>query len=271
MDSLPGVAILIDFENIWFSYKNNYGHDLDLKMFFPNLRDMARNKHKILTAIAFADWLEFTELMPKVQSLGFEIRYAPKRLKYGTEVRKENITDIAMSLEGLTIALTLPDVERFILLSGDNDFSELVHRLLRLGKDVILVGLESSTGSELISAATEFIPLERVLGYIPGDEEDAEAPIRAFIQLMNRWEDSSMSYIGLSHVAKELLPDSIVGDDYKDRFNFINMLIEKSLLIKYEVDTPSKMNRKAIGIKLNRKHPLVRKTLKDVQDLDLIE
>jgi hypothetical protein len=49
------------------------------------------------------------------------------------------------------------------------------------------------------------------------------------------------------------------------------MLIEKSLLIKYEVDTPSKMNRKAIGIKLNRKHPLVRKTLKDVQDLDLIE
>jgi hypothetical protein len=72
-------------------------------------------------------------------------------------------------------------------------------------------------------------------------------------------------------VAKELLPDSIVGDDYKDRFNFINMLIEKNLLVKYEVDTPSKVNRKAIGIKLNRKHPLVKKTLRDVQDLDLIE
>ncbi len=255
-ESKSGCAIMMDFENIWYSFKNAYHQDLDLKLFLPNLFDHIRAKHRIYMATSYADWVEFVDLMAKIHNLGLEIRFAHKRRRYGGD-NKESTTDLIMSMDGIEFALNHPDVEHFYLLTGNNNFTDLVYKLTRMGKEVHLMGIESSTGSEIITAATSFIDIEQVLGFVPTETADPEIAVKTFVKLMNRWEKSSMSYIGLSKVAKTMLPDSLVGHELAAKFDFLNGLIEHNVLEKYEVEAPSLPAGSVVAIKLNREHEIV--------------
>ncbi|HOO97389.1 MAG TPA: NYN domain-containing protein [Caldisericia bacterium] len=251
-----GCAVMMDFENIWYSFKNAYNQDLDLKLFLPNLYDHVRSKYRILMAAAYADWVEFVDLMAKIHNLGLEIRFAHKRKRYGGEGR-DSTTDMIMSMDGIQFALQNPDVDTFYLMTGNNNFTDLVYKLTRMGKEVILMGIESSTGSELMTAATQFVDIEQVLGFVPSETVDPEAAVKTFIKLMDRWERGSMSYIGLSKVAKTMLPDSLVGHELAAKFDFLNGLIEHGVLTKYDVEAPSLPTGSVVAIKLNREHEIV--------------
>ncbi|MCK5744079.1 MAG: NYN domain-containing protein [Caldisericia bacterium] len=257
-----GCAIMMDFENIWYSFKNAYHQELDLKLFLPNLFDHIRAKHRIYMASSYADWVEFVDLMSKVHNLGFEIRFAHKRRRYGGDSR-ESTTDLIMSMDGIAFAHEHPEVDHFYLLTGNNNFTDLVYKLTRMGKEVHLMGIESSTGSEIITASTSFIDIENVLGFVPSETADPEVAVKTFIKLMSRWEKSSMSYIGLSKVAKTMLPDSLVGHELAAKFDFLNGLIEHSVLEKYEVEAPSLPTGSVVAIKLNREHEIVTEILGD--------
>ncbi len=255
-DTKSGCAIMMDFENIWYSFKNAYHQELDLKLFLPNLFDHIRKEHRIYTAAAYADWVEFVDLMAKVHNLGMEIRFAHKRRRYGDDNR-ESTTDLIMSMDGVAFALERPNVKKFFILTGNNNFTDLVYKLTRMGREVYLMGIESSTGSEIITASTKFIDIEDVLGFVPTETADPEIAVKTFVKLMNRWEMSSMSYIGLSKVAKTMLPDSLVGHELTAKFDFLNGLIEHNVIEKYEVEAPSLPTGSVVAIKLNREHDVV--------------
>lgn len=83
-------------------------------------------------------------------------------------VRGKNATDIALTIDAIELLLTR-DIEKFVLVANDSDFTPLARRLREDGKDVIGFG-NKSTPKPFRSACTAFH------GIPPREAKEHQAP-----------------------------------------------------------------------------------------------
>jgi hypothetical protein len=69
----------------------------------------------------------------------------------------KNSADIRMVVDAIDLCYSKSHIDVFAILSGDSDFSPLVHKLKENNKRVIGCGVKSSTSDLLISSCDEFI------------------------------------------------------------------------------------------------------------------
>ncbi len=72
----------------------------------------------------------------------------------------------------MEVLITHPDIEVFILVTGDSDYSPLVHRLREFGKHVVGVGTEASASQRLVAVCSEY----KFWGTIVADVDPATRP-----------------------------------------------------------------------------------------------
>src|SRR5213592_4309692 len=77
---------------------------------------------------------------------------------------KKNATDIRLAIDALELVFTRPEIGKFILLSGDSDFSSLVLKLKEYGKYVIGVGIRESSSDLLIQNCDEYYSYNELAG-----------------------------------------------------------------------------------------------------------
>ncbi len=144
----PQVAIFIDFENVAISAEDLYGKcDLGLIM------AVAERWGRIVIRRAYCDWTGFDQYQQDLIEHAIELT---QLFRYSSRHRK-NAADIQMVVDALETAFTHSEIETFVLVTGDSDFSAVARKLRAYGKTVVGVGLRQSTSEVLVKACDHFV------------------------------------------------------------------------------------------------------------------
>lgn len=148
------VAVFIDFENIAISAEDMYG-----QCELAPIMQTAESWGRCIIKRAYGDWTHFARYAPQLIEHAIE----PIQLfRYGAQ-RRKNAADIQMVVDAVETAFTHPDIEIFVLVTGDSDFSAVARRLRGYGKQVVGIGLRQATSDVLVKSCDRFILYDNLI------------------------------------------------------------------------------------------------------------
>lgn len=252
------VAVFVDFENIRYSTINSYGREPDPITW----RDKALRYGLMAVARAYAD---FDQHPPTVRTrldvAGFEAQHYPAKRTVDQANREkiESRSDLNFVIDIVNTALTRPDINTFLLFTGDKDFIRIVTTLRnRLGKRVVICGVPGSVSPDLVAAAGEEDPLQM------SQSEDVDIAIirsiNAYVQQLHPGfvpTQSHMSRTLWRFIDRTLLPSEHIEAKVME-------FLRKGILTKRP--TINGQQQELITTELNPDHPLVAKALPEYVD-----
>ena len=157
------LAIFIDWENIYISTVTEYGAKPNVSAILEKSREYGR----IITANAYGDWTDgdFRDAPPTLYSNGISPRYISARYFPGgrSQKRRTNSIDVMLAVECADFLHYHPQVDTYVLVTGDGDFIPLVSLLRSRGKNVVVIGVSEATSYHLIESADHFISYASLL------------------------------------------------------------------------------------------------------------
>jgi len=142
------VAVFIDFENIALSAEQVYG-----KCELGIIMEAAEQWGRAIIRKAYCDWTGFSQYQQDLIEHSVELT---QLFRYSSRHRK-NAADIQMVVDALESAFMHPEIQTFVLVTGDSDFSAVARKLRAYGKQVVGIGLRQSTSEVLVKACDHFI------------------------------------------------------------------------------------------------------------------
>ncbi len=149
----PQIAVFIDFENVATSAEANFG-DFDVTA----VMDLLRTRGRLLIKRAYGDWGRFHRYRRAMLENGVDLFQL-----YSMGVQQKNRADVRLAIDALETVFTRPSIDVYAIISGDSDFTELIHKLRDHGKYTIGIGLRSATSDLLRRACDEFIFYETLV------------------------------------------------------------------------------------------------------------
>src|SRR5918997_544109 len=157
------LAIFIDWENIYISTVTEYNSKPNVSA----ILEKAREHGRVVSATAYADWTDgdFRDAPPTLYSNGISPRYISARYFPGgrSQKRRTNSIDVMLAVECADFLHTHPQVDTYMLVTGDGDFIPLVSLLRSRGKTVVVLGVSEATSFHLIESADHFISYASLL------------------------------------------------------------------------------------------------------------
>jgi len=157
------LTIFIDWENIYISTVSEYNSKPNVSAILEKAREYGR----IVSATAYADWTDgdFRDAPPTLYSNGISPRYISARYFPGgkSSKRRTNSIDVMLAVECSDFLHTHPQVDTYVLVTGDGDFIPLVNLLRSRGKKVVVIGVSEATSYHLIESADDFISYASLL------------------------------------------------------------------------------------------------------------
>ena len=150
------VAVFIDYDNIEISVEEAFGKtvEVDWNRIFQAAAQMGR----VVMRRAYADWAEAAAKQRQLLGMGVELVHVNSK-------RGKNAADIRIVIDALELFYSDKNAfTHLVLVSGDGDFTELVHRLRAHGKFVIGVGLSGTSAEYLVNACDKFIYYDKWQG-----------------------------------------------------------------------------------------------------------
>ncbi len=149
----PQIAVFIDFENVAISAESDFG-EFDLSA----VMDLLRTRGRLLIKRAYGDWGRFHRYRRPMLENGVDLFQL-----YSVGVQQKNRADVRLAIDALETVFTRPNVDVYVIVSGDSDFTELIHKLRDHGKYTIGIALRSATSDLLRRACDEFIFYETLV------------------------------------------------------------------------------------------------------------
>lgn len=146
------VAVLIDFENLVIGAEGSLpGHSDPVP--YAAIELVCSDYGNAAIRRAYADWAkpQFNRYQENLALNGVDLIHITR---FG--VAQKNAADVRMAVDAMELLFTHPDLEVFILVAGDGDYSPLVQRLREFGKRVVGVGTEASASRRLVSVCSEY-------------------------------------------------------------------------------------------------------------------
>ena len=157
------LAVFIDWENIYISTVSEYNAKPNVSAILEKAREYGR----IVSATAYADWTDgdFRDAPPTLYSNGISPRYISARYFPGgkSQKRRTNSIDVMLAVECSDFLHNHPQVDTYVLVTGDGDFIPLVSLLRSRGKKVVVIGVSEATSYHLIESADDFISYASLL------------------------------------------------------------------------------------------------------------
>ena len=148
------IALLLDWENIRFG--------LQQRNLVPNIsaiREEAESLGRVVVSRAYADFQNYTLSNDprRLYAAGIEPVYVPGRVYQSGEdglppVRKNSV-DVKLTADCVDFCHLYPNIEVYMLVSGDGDFIHLVKTLRPYGKFVAIVALSWTASPRLTESA----------------------------------------------------------------------------------------------------------------------
>ena len=190
------LAIFIDWENIYISTVSEYNSKPNVSAILEKAREYGR----IVSATAYADWTDgdFRDAPPTLYSNGISPRYISARYFPGgkSQKRRTNSIDVMLAVECSDFLHNHPQVDTYVLVTGDGDFIPLVSLLRSRGKTVVVIGVSEATSYHLIESADHFISYASLL------EEEREARDRDKAPKKKKAEHSTASITSMELVRR---------------------------------------------------------------------
>jgi uncharacterized protein (TIGR00288 family) len=143
----------MDFENVATSAEANFG-DFDVTA----VMDLLRTRGRLLIKRAYGDWGRFHRYRRAMLENGVDLFQL-----YSVGMQQKNRADVRLAIDALETVFTRPSIDLYAVISGDSDFTELIHKLRDHGKYTIGIGLRSATSDLLRRACDEFIFYETLV------------------------------------------------------------------------------------------------------------
>jgi uncharacterized LabA/DUF88 family protein len=173
------LAIFIDFENIALWAEREY-YDFEL----TPVMEYIQSRGPAVVKRAYGDWSRFSRYRDELMNLSIDL------IQIFSVRAGKNRADIRMAIDALETAMTHPQIQNFVLVSGDSDFSPLAAKLREYGRYTLGVGPRTITHDLLVKSCDEFVYLETVLGdtdeadvQIFTEREDARRQLRKALQV----------------------------------------------------------------------------------------
>lgn len=160
MNNDSQVAVFIDYDNIEISTTEKLGKDAEVE--WARILEAAVQVGRVVTRRAYADWGAYGgDAQRELLGLGIELVQVSSK-------RGKNAADIRIVIDALEMLFSeRNNITHVVLVSGDGDFTELVHRLRTRGKFVIGLGVSGTSAEYLVNACDEFIFYDRLVGFTP--------------------------------------------------------------------------------------------------------
>jgi uncharacterized LabA/DUF88 family protein len=129
------------------------------------LKEEVSNHGRVVVSKAYADWVsrapelkgasQFIHDPPSLYAAGIEPVYVPTRLPLrgsyqpGRTVSVKNSVDVKMTADCIDTAHNFPNINTFVLVSGDSDFIHVINSLRAVGKRVLVVGVSWATSRRM--------------------------------------------------------------------------------------------------------------------------
>ena len=129
------------------------------------LKEEVSNHGRVVVGKAYADWVtrapelkgasQFINDPPSLYAAGIEPVYVPTRLplrgsyQSGRTVSVKNSVDVKMTADCIDTAHNFPNINTFVLVSGDSDFIHVINSLRAVGKRVLVVGVSWATSRRM--------------------------------------------------------------------------------------------------------------------------
>ena len=150
------VAVFIDYDNIEISVEEAFGKGSDVD--WNRIFNYASQIGRVVLRRAYADWAEAASKQRHLLNMGVELIHVNSK-------RGKNAADIRIVLDALELFYNEKEsFSHVLLVSGDGDFTELVHRLRAHGKTVIGLGVSGTTADFLVSACDKFVYYDKWQG-----------------------------------------------------------------------------------------------------------
>lgn len=129
------------------------------------LKEEVSNHGRVVVGKAYADWVtrapelkgasQFIQDPPSLYAAGIEPVYVPTRLPVtgsynpGRTIAVKNSVDVKMTADCIDTAHNFPNINTFVLVSGDSDFIHVINSLRAVGKRVLVVGVSWATSRRM--------------------------------------------------------------------------------------------------------------------------
>lgn len=160
MNNDSQVAVFIDYDNIEISTAEKLGKDAEVE--WGRILEAAVQVGRVVVRRAYADWGAYGgDAQRELLGLGIELVQVSSK-------RGKNAADIRIVIDALEMLFSeRNNITHVMLVSGDGDFTELVHRLRTRGLFVIGLGVSGTSAEYLVNACDEFIFYDRLVGITP--------------------------------------------------------------------------------------------------------
>lgn len=204
------IAIFVDVENLTHWVKHS-GPEY--------LFDELNEKGSTTVRKAYGNWssASISSLQISLDRLGFDFSHNFHPIK------GKNSADIQLTIDVIECALTHPEIDCFVLATGDSDFSSLFRKLRSLGKEVIGVGPKSPLSKSVESSCSRFIFTDRAIAkpkrLTGSGYNKAAALARNTLRNLNGYADCA-------ELKKRMLETDSAFDEKKHGFSNFRLFLE---------------------------------------------
>lgn len=167
------LALFIDFDNVALGARDSRMR-FDVRLLLQRVLE----KGKVVVKRAYADWHYYKEHMTPLHESAIELIEVPT-----PKISGKNSADIRLVVDAIDLCWAKGHIDTFVIVSGDSDFSPLVSKLRENDKQVIGIGVRSSTSKLLIGNCDEFVfyddiyhsavnKLSEKVGSVPQDKRE---------------------------------------------------------------------------------------------------
>lgn len=153
MSSPNQMAVFIDFENIALWAEREF---FDFEV--TPLIEYLQTRGPAVVKRAYGDWSRFSRYRDELMGNSIDL------IQIYSIRGGKNRADIRMAIDALEISMTRPQINTYVIISGDSDFGPLVAKLREYGRYTVGIGPRSITHVLLVKSCDEFIYLETALG-----------------------------------------------------------------------------------------------------------
>ncbi len=221
--------------------------------------ELAQRFGRVVLANAYADWT-----VADADPREFRRRQVEPRLVSCREDGGDRV-DMALALDAAETLGLEPRIDVYVVVSAAGDLSDVLLRLRRRGRWVVLCAGHGDAGREAVRGADRFVALEDLFAARPprpAPALDLETyDWTNFVRLI-RDLSRKLNFVGLRYVATKVLnPHNCGLSDRARKQELLNRALDLRILESYQVDNIEEGGEPVSACRLNLEHPVVKEAL----------
>jgi hypothetical protein len=221
--------------------------------------EAAQRFGRVVLANAYADWT-----VADADPREFRRRQVEPQLVSCREDGGDRI-DMALALDAVETLGIEPRIDVYVVASAAGDLADLLARLRRRGRFVVLLAGRADAGREVVRGADRFVALEDLFGAHPARPAPpldlGSYDWTNFVRLI-RDLSRKLNFVGLRYVATKVLnPHNCGLSDRTQKQELLNRAIDLGILESYQVENIEEGGDPVSACRLNLMHPVVRESL----------